>query len=43
MRQLSVEGYTVYRNDYTEHAGVLMMFIRDDLPQRRPYDLEEHE
>jgi hypothetical protein len=43
MRQFSVESYTVYINDYIEHAGVLMMFIRDDLPQRRCYDLEEYE
>jgi len=43
MRQFSVEGYTVYRNDYTEHTAVLMMFIRDALPQRRRYDLEERE
>jgi exonuclease III len=29
--QFAVDGFKMYRNDYTEHAGGLMMYVRDDL------------
>ena len=38
--QFGVDGFTVYRNDNTEHAGGLMMFVRSDIAQIRRYDLE---
>ena len=38
--QFGVDGFTVYRNDNTEHAGDLMMFVRSDIAQIRRYDLE---
>ena len=38
--QFGVDGFTVYRNDNTEHASGLMMFVRSDIAQIRRYDLE---
>ena len=33
--QFSIYGYTIYRNDYTKHAERLMIYVVDDLPERR--------
>ena len=38
--QFSADGFNMYRNDYTEHSGRLMMYVKDDQPQRRRDDLE---
>jgi hypothetical protein len=40
--QFLVDGFIVYRIDHTDNAGGLMMLVREDLPQCRRYDLEEH-
>ena len=40
--QFHVPLYKCHRNDYKNNEGGIMMFIRNDLPQRRRYDIESH-
>ncbi len=35
-----VEGFRLYRKDYTNRSGGLMMHVRDDITHRRRDDLE---
>jgi exonuclease III len=37
--QFSIDGYKIYRNDYTEHAERLMVYVVDDLSERWQDDL----
>ena len=38
--QFSVKGFKLRRKDYHGNSGGLMMFIRDDIAQRRRHDME---
>ncbi len=41
--QFEVSDYMMYRCDYKHNSGGLMTHIRNDIPQRRRYDLEKSE
>ena len=38
--QFQVNGFRMYRNDYTSRSGGIMLYVRDDIQQRRRCDFE---
>ena len=38
--QFMVEGYSLYRQDLTSSSGGLIVYVRDDLPNRRMTPVE---
>ena len=39
-QQFKCDGFRCYRKDYTSNAGGIMLYVRNDLAQRRRRDLE---
>ena len=39
LAQFALNGFNLYRHDYTEHSGGIMVYVRNDLPQRERCDL----
>jgi len=37
--QFALKGFNLYRHDHTEHSGGIMVYARNDLPQRERCDL----
>ena len=39
MAQFALNGFNLYRHDHTEHSRGIMVYVRNDLPQRERCDL----
>ena len=39
MGQISLNGFNLCRRDHTEHYRGIMVYVRNDLPQGKRYDL----